>query len=157
MVSRTEAGQETTGDGRARTFATLVGAAFLAVGILGFVPGITSNYDDMAFSGHDSGAELLGVFQVSVLHNLVHVAFGVAGLVAARAGWRAARNYLLAGGVIYLALWLYGLVIDKGDDANFVPLNRADDWLHFVLGIGMIGLGVLAGLGARDRGYRIAR
>jgi hypothetical protein len=156
MVSSTGTRSDATAVSRARTFATLVGAAFLAVGILGFVPGITSNYDDMAFAGKDSGAELLGLFQVSVLHNLVHVAFGVAGLVAARAGWRVARDYLLAGGVIYLVLWLYGLVIDKGDDANFVPLNRADDWLHLALGLGMIGFGILAGREARDRGYRTA-
>jgi hypothetical protein len=151
MATHTTSGPGTRHPSRARTFATLVGAAFLAVGILGFVPGITTNYDDMAFAGHDSGAKLLGLFQVSVLHNLVHVAFGVAGLIAARAGWRVARNYLLGGGVIYLLLWLYGLVIDKNDDVNFVPLNRADDWLHFALGVGMIGLGVLAGRDAGDR------
>ena len=149
MVTRTASGQTRTDNGRARTFATLVGAAFLATGILGFIPGITSNYDDMAFASDDSGAKLLGLFQVSILHNLVHVAFGVAGLLAARAGWRVARDYLLAGGVIYLVLWVYGLVIDKSGDANFVPLNRADDWLHFGLGVGMIGLGLLAGREAR--------
>ena len=42
-------------------------------------------------------------------------------------------------------LWIYGLVIDKHSSANFVPLNTADDWLHFVLGAGMIALGVLLG------------
>jgi hypothetical protein len=41
-------------------------------------------------------------------------------------------------------LWLYGLVIDHKDEANFVPVNTADDWLHFALGAGMIALGVLA-------------
>ena len=49
---------------------------FLLVGILGFIPGITTGYDDLSFAGHHSEAELLGIFQVSVLHNLVHVAFG---------------------------------------------------------------------------------
>jgi hypothetical protein len=48
-------------------------------------------------------------------------------------------------------LWLYGLVIDKTSDANFVPLNSADDWLHFVLGLGMIGLGVALGRRAAVR------
>jgi hypothetical protein len=47
-----------------------------------------------------------------------------------------------SGGVVYLVLWLYGLVIDHGSAANFVPVNGADDWLHLVLGVGMIGLGV---------------
>jgi hypothetical protein len=40
-------------------------------------------------------------------------------------------------------LWVYGLVIDKQSAANFVPLNTPDDWLHFVLGVGMIGLGLV--------------
>lgn len=43
-------------------------------------------------------------------------------------------------------------MIDKESDANFVPLNTADDWLHFVLGVGMIALGALLwnGRPARD-------
>ena len=52
---------------------------------------------------------------------------------------------LIGGGAIYLVLWLYGLLIDKDSQANFVPLNTADDWLHFVLGLGMIALGVALG------------
>ncbi|KNE81089.1 membrane protein [Streptomyces fradiae] len=127
-----------------RTAARAVGAVFLLVGILGFIPGITTDYDSLSFAGHDSGAELFGIFQVSVLHNLVHLAFGVAGLAMARTA-SLARAYLVGGGAVYLVLWLYGLVIDKNSDANFVPLNSADDWLHFFLGIGMIGLGILLG------------
>ncbi|MEU4797831.1 DUF4383 domain-containing protein [Streptomyces sp. NPDC023327] len=122
--------------------ALLVGAVFLLVGVLGFIPGITTDYDTMKFASHDSGAELLGVFQVSILHNLVHLAFGVAGLALARTV-SGARTFLLAGGAVYLVLWLYGLLIDHHSSANFVPLNNADDWLHFVLGIGMIALGAL--------------
>jgi hypothetical protein len=56
-----------------------------------------------------------------------------------------ARNYLIGGGAIYLVLWLYGLLIDKTSSANFVPVNVADDWLHLVLGAGMVALGVLLG------------
>jgi hypothetical protein len=96
----------------------------------------------MEFAGKDSGAELLGLFQVSILHNLVHILFGIAGLALARS-WDGARTYLIGGGVIYLVLWLYGLFVSAGDDANFVPFNTADDWLHFGLGVGMITLGYL--------------
>jgi hypothetical protein len=39
-------------------------------------------------------------------------------------------------------LWLYGLIIDSDSAANFVPLNTADNWLHLLLGVGMVGLGV---------------
>lgn len=119
-----------------------VGAVFLLVGILGFIPGITTDYDSMTFAGHESGAHLLGIFEVSILHNLVHLAFGVAGLLLART-WSGARGFLIGGGAIYLLLWLYGLLIDLEKPINFVPVNNADTWLHFALGVGMVLLGVL--------------
>ena len=64
--------------------ARLVGIAFLLVGIAGFIPGITTNlYDGLEFAGNDGNAELLGIFKVSILHNIVHGLFGVAGLALA--------------------------------------------------------------------------
>ena len=122
----------------------LVGATFLLVGVLGFVPGITTGTDELHAAGHESHAELLGIFQVSVLHNVVHLLFGAAGIALARTA-SGARAFLIGGGAVYLVLWLYGLVVDKSSQANFVPLNTADDWLHFVLGVGMLALGVLLG------------
>jgi hypothetical protein len=59
-------------------------AAFLLVGVAGFVPGLTTSYGDLAFAGHQSGAMLLGIFQVSILHNIVHLLFAIAGYVHAR-------------------------------------------------------------------------
>ena len=58
--------------------ALAVGAVFLVVGLLGFVPGITTHYEQLTFAGHHSDAALLGIFNVSVLHNLVHLLLGVA-------------------------------------------------------------------------------
>jgi hypothetical protein len=123
------------------TAATAVAAVFLVVGVAGFVPGLTTNYGDMTFAGHESGAELLGLFQVSILHNIVHLGFGAVGLALARTV-SGARAYLIGGGAVYLVLWLYGLLIDQTTNANFVPMNNADNWLHFVLGIGLVGLGL---------------
>ncbi len=122
--------------------ATAVGIVFLAVGVLGFIPGITSNFSDMKFAGHTSDALLLGLFQVSILHNIVHLLFGAAGLVMAKT-ISGARNYLVGGGIVYLVLFLYGLIVGNNSSANFVPLNGADDILHLVLGLGMIALGVV--------------
>ncbi|MEU1003795.1 DUF4383 domain-containing protein [Streptomyces tibetensis] len=133
--------------------AMLVGAVFLLVGILGFIPGITTSYGSMEFASHESGARLLGIFQISVLHNLVHLLYGVAGLAMARTA-SAAYSYLLVGGAIYLVLWIYGLAVGHDTDANFVPLNTADDWLHFVLGILMIGLALLLSRRSLGRGDR---
>lgn len=128
-----------------------VGVVFLVVGILGFIPGVTTNVDDISFWGTDSGAHLFDLFHVSVFHNLVHVAYGVVGLMAMVAGHRSSRSYLLGGGAVYLLLWLYGLVVDQSSDANFVPLNDADNWLHLGLGIGMIALGLFLARDLVDR------
>jgi Domain of unknown function (DUF4383) len=126
-----------------QTVAFVVGLAFLVVGIAGFIPGITTHlYGGLDFAGHDGGAELLGIFQVSVLHNVVHILLGVAGLALSRTA-PSARTYLIAGGAIYLVLWIYGLIIDRDSGANFVPVNSADNWLHFALGAAMIVLGVV--------------
>ncbi|WP_329056034.1 DUF4383 domain-containing protein [Amycolatopsis sp. NBC_01488] len=135
----------------ARGAAVLFGVAFLVVGVLGFVPGITAGYADLHFAGHESGARLFGVFTVSVLHNLVHLAFGVAGLVAAR-GSGGSRAFLMIGGGIYVLLWVFGLAMNHDTPANFIPLDNADDWLHLALGVAMIAAGIATTALDRARG-----
>jgi hypothetical protein len=130
--------------------ATAVAVVFLVVGVLGFIPGITTNYDTMDLAGHQSGPMLLGIFQVSVLHNIVHLLFGIVGLAMARS-FSGARAYLIGGGAVYGVLWVYGLAVDDLSPANFVPMNTADDWLHLALAAGMILLGVLLGREAVTR------
>lgn len=119
--------------------ARLTGVVFLLVGIAGFVPGVTTNlYDGLEFSGNEGDAELLGSFQVSVLHNIVHGLFGIAGLALAATA-SGARTFLLGGGAVYAALWLLGIV----GGADWIPANDADNWLHLALGVAMIAAGVL--------------
>ena len=52
------------------------------------------------------------------------------------------RAFLIGGGQVYLVLWIYGLAVDAESDANFVPLDDADNWLHLALGLGMVALGL---------------
>ena len=141
--------QETTGTrGSARapvqTAALGIGAVFALVGAAGFIPGLTSHLDMLSWAGHQSGSRLMGLFAVSVLHNVVHLAFGIGGVMASRR-FGYSRAYLIGGGLIYAVLWLYGLLIDRGTPANFVPLNDADNWLHLGLAVVMIGVGALLG------------
>ena len=133
MVDRPTTGDRST----LQTVALLFGIVFLLVGILGFIPGITSDAPG-DFAGDGSEAKLLGIFQTSILHNIVHLLFGLAGLALART-WDGARLFLIGGGVVYLALWVLGLV----GGAEWVPVNDSDNWLHFVLGVTMVGAGFL--------------
>lgn len=132
----------TRGRSPAQVVAMVVALVFTLVGILGFIPGITTDYDSLTFAGHDSSAELLGIFAVSVLHNIVHLLFGIVGFMMARTAGGSV-TYLLAGGAIYLVLWLYGVLIDLDSNANFVPVNDADNWLHLALGVAMVGFGAV--------------
>lgn len=118
------------------------GALFLAAGVLGFTPGSTHNHQGITLAGPESPAHLLGIFQVSVVHNLLHAVFGAAGLPASRTHSRS-RGFFIYGGVAYLALWLYGLLAGDGAPLNFLPTNGADDLLHLALGLAMISLAVL--------------
>lgn len=118
----------------AQRLAWLFGATFLLVGVLGFVPGITTDlYDGLEFAGNDGTSELLGIFKVSILHNIVHALFGVGILMAAT--HRGALKYLLGAGLLYLVLFLMG-IIGAGD---WVPINSADDVLHAGLTLALLG------------------
>ena len=125
--------------------AVVVAAAFLIIGIAGFIPGVTAHLDQLHWLGRESRAELFGVFAVSVVHNLTYLTFGVAGLLLART-FAMARAYLIGGGLIYLGVWVYGLIVDLAGPRNILPLNNADNWLHLTIGVVMTVLGVtLAG------------
>lgn len=114
----------------ARSLAGLGAATFLLTGVLGFVPGVTTHYGDLRFAGQSSTAQLLGVFRVSILLNLVHLLLGVIAIVSIRATALAS-----------LALWLLGLLAAGA----WLSIDTADNWLHFVLGIGLLGLASVAG------------
>ncbi len=129
----------------AESLAGLAGVAFVALGVAGFVPGIVQRFDELGWWKSGSGAQLFGIFQTSILLNLVHLGFGVVGLLAARTAVTG-RLYLTGGGLAYFGLGVYGLLIDRLGDANVIPVDRADDWLHIGLGVALIYAGLAASL-----------
>jgi hypothetical protein len=117
-----------------RDFARIAGIAFILVGLLGFIPGITQspppNAPDLAVeTGY---GWLLGLFPVNLLHNLVHIALGAWGLAAARA-WDSARLYARGTAIIYAVLAVMGLVPGLNTLFGLAPLFSHDVWLHALL------------------------
>lgn len=125
-----------------RLAAVAISAAFLLVGLLGFIPLFVADFEQFKLLGAESEAFLLGLFQVSAVHNLVHLAFGVAGIVLSRTA-ATARSFLIVGGALYAAVWLYGLFVDFYSPTNFLPVNVADNALHFLLSVVMLAAGLL--------------
>ncbi|KUI25247.1 hypothetical protein AU195_14525 [Mycobacterium sp. IS-1496] len=121
--------------------ALIVGTGYLLLGALGFLPGVTTNHESLQWAGHQSDALLFGVFAVSGLHNVLHLLLGAAGMVCART-YAASRAYLLAGGITLLGVWIYRAASGHSGIAGVFPLNRADNWLHFALGVVMLVLGL---------------
>lgn len=119
-----------------RKVALIFGIVFLLVGILGLVtPG------GMGMSADPPSAMILGLFPVNVLHNVVHLLFGVWGIVASRS-WNGAKTYGQIGGVIYLVLAVLGFVAPT--TFGFIPIGGNDIWLHAVLGLVLAGVGFTA-------------
>jgi len=113
-----------------------VGAVFIVVGLLGFT--VSGGH---SIAGH-TGGQLLGLFQVNSLHNLVHLAVGAVMVAAAIAGARAARSVNTLVGAVYLVLGLAGLFIAGDSPLNIVALNGADNGLHLVIGAVLVAVGL---------------
>jgi hypothetical protein len=119
--------------------ALVFGIVFLLVGILGL----------LSAGGMDMGADpppgmLLGLFPVNVLHNIVHLLFGVWGLVASRS-FGGAKSYATIAGVIYIVLALLGFFAPT--TFGLIPIGGNDIWLHAVLGVVLAGVGFTAKAG----------
>jgi hypothetical protein len=110
--------------------AMVFGVVFLLVGVLGLLlPDGTSMEADM-----ETAPRLLGLFPVNLLHNIVHLAFGVWGLLASRT-WSAAKSYCRITAIIYVVLTLLAFV--DPEMFHLVPIGGNDIWLHAVLAVAL--------------------
>jgi len=119
-----------------KRLAMLFGAVFIVVGVLGFtVPG------GMQMGDPANAPLLLGLFPVNLVHNVVHIAVGVWGLVAGRA-YGSAVAYCKLLGFVYLALAALGFVVPT--TFGLIPIGGNDIWLHCLLGVVLISIGFTA-------------
>ena len=117
-----------------RYFALVYGIVFLLVGIAGFVPAFVTPPEPGAAAGAAAHGLLFGLFPVNVLHNLVHIGFGIWGLAA----WRAfshARTYARSVAVVYGIFVVMGVIPGLNTVWGLVPLYGHDVWLHALLAV----------------------
>ena len=119
-----------------RRIALVFGIVFLLVGILGLV-----SAGGMEMGADPVPAMLLGMFPTNLLHNIVHLVFGVWGLVASRS-FAGAKLFAMVAGSIYVVLAICGLVIPT--TFGFIPIGGADIGLHAVIGLVLAGVGFTA-------------
>lgn len=117
--------------------AQIFGALFILGAIVGFIATGVSNME----ADPVRAPRLLGLFPVNVLHNVVHLLFGIWGLAASRT-FGGARSYARIAGVLYLLLTGVGYVAPNG--FGLVPLGGNDIWLHAVLGFVLAAVGFTA-------------
>ena len=118
-----------------RLVATIFGAVYLLVGLLGFA--FTGGVGFVA----TKGGLILGVFEVNPLHNIAHLLIGAALLIAGLAGAMAARAVNVTIGAVYLLLGIIGFFL-AGTAANILALNTPDHFLHLVSAIVLLGVGL---------------
>ena len=116
-----------------RYFAVIYGIVFLLVGIAGFIPGLVTPPQPVAEVAADTVfGRLLGLFPINVWHNVVHIVFGIWGLVAYRT-FGAARAYARGVALIYAVLAVMGLIPVLNTTFGLIPLYGHDVWLHIML------------------------
>ncbi len=113
-------------------FAQIFGAIYLLVGILGFIPPlIEPKLPGVALGIPALSGFLIGLFAINWLHSVAHLAIGAAGLASYRSPV-GARSYALALGVVYLLLFLLGLIPGLNTVFGLLPLFGADVILHLL-------------------------
>jgi hypothetical protein len=118
-----------------RTFALIFGIAFLVIGAGGFIPGLfQAGVPDPALTMTHGYGHALGLFPVNTLHNIVHLLFGVWGVLAYRS-YGGARSYFRVVTVVYALLMVMGLLEATKTTFGLVPLYGNDVWLHALLAL----------------------
>ncbi|WP_426519075.1 DUF4383 domain-containing protein [Diaminobutyricibacter sp. McL0618] len=118
-----------------RLVATIFGAVYLLVGLLGFA--FTGGVGFVA----TQGGLILGIFEVNPLHNIAHLLIGAALLIAGLTRAAAAKAVNITVGAVYLLLGIIGFFL-VGTAANILALNTPDHFLHLVSAIVLLGVGL---------------
>jgi hypothetical protein len=127
--------------------ALIYGIIFIAAGVAGFIPGLLHPipHDAPPLTVTAGYGLVLGILPVNVLHNYLHLVFGVLG-IAAFLKWFRPRRYLQIVAVAYMVFFLMGLLPATYTTFGLVPIYGADVWLHLVLSLPAAYFGFMAPL-----------
>ncbi len=104
-----------------KNLATAFGVIFIAVGVLGFVPGVTTN------------DHLLGIFHINLVHNVIHLLSGAVALFAGMTSAKSAKIYFQVFGIVYALVAVLGFVYGNNDVLGLVANNMPDTLLHIAI------------------------
>ena len=118
------------------SFALVVGLAYLAAGLLGLVPVmlVPPPADAPPTTFAVLYGYLFGLFPVNILHSLVHIAVGIAGIAASNQSARS-TGYARAVAILFGALAVLGLLPVTNTLFGLMPLQGGDVWLHGVTAV----------------------
>ena len=120
--------------------ALLFGAIYLVAGVLGFLPFLGGS---STMTNH----ALLGLFNINLLHNLVHIVIGIAGLAAA-ASVANSRMFCQVVGVVLLLLGVLGVFV--ANPLGLLYIGGLDIALHLVSGAVLAYFGFAAPVSERS-------
>lgn len=107
--------------------AFVLGWVLVALGIIGFVTSPSNMSRNSAEAAH-----IFGLFPVNIIHNVLHLTWGVWGIAASQ--WPStARRFARISGVVYVLLAIYGIF--STSFLGLFPIGSNDVWLDATLGI----------------------
>jgi hypothetical protein len=108
----------------AKTIVMVLGVVFVLIGVLGF-------FND----------PILGLFEVDLVHNIVHLLSGVVALFMASMGESSAKTFAKVFGIVYGLVAILGFVMGAGELLGIMQINSADNWLHVLLTVVFLYVG----------------
>lgn len=130
-----------------RTVVLVFGAVYVLVGALGFVEAFVTG--DAPAGMPSADGQLLGIFPINAIHNIVHLVIG-AGLLYGATSTVAAIWAARVVGVVYLVVGVLGFV--DPDAFGLMPIGGADIWLHLGTAVVLLAIGFLTPEGRAMRG-----
>ena len=124
-----------------RLLATIFGAVYLLVGLIGF---FYTGGTPFAGPGDGKSNLILGIFEVNPLHNIAHLLIGAALLIAGLGTVSAAKGANTTVGAVYLLLGIVGffLAANHSSALNFLSLNTPDHFLHLASAVVLLAVGL---------------